>query len=217
MKKILIENIVKRIKTKIISEGALDKPILDLSRIIVSMFNTKKEGEFEYEIKRRGEDLLLNIIVELEKIENHNEPFEIYADAGFDELYFNITYDPQAFPSSMNDLVAEIKETVTHELEHIIQQNFEEDYINPYENDYGNKKKGEKFNYFVKKIEIPAFVKGLIKRANTKKMTLDSAMDEWYSENYRNFKNTSEWKEVKQIWMNWAKENLLKQKVKKFK
>jgi hypothetical protein len=42
-------------------------------------------------------------------------------------------------------------------------------------------------------------------------------MDQWYKENHRNFENENDWKDVKKIWMNWAKENLSKQKVKKFK
>lgn len=217
MKKILIENIVKRIKSKIISEGVLDKPILDMSRHIVEIFKNGYDSEFEYIIKRRGELLSINVLVEINSIENHNEPFEVYADAGPDDIYFKIIYNPYKFPSSMNDFVAEIKETVTHELEHIIQKNFEDDYINPYENDYEDKERSEKFNYFVKKIEIPAFVKGLIKRSKTKKITLDQAMEEWYSENYRNFENKNEWVDVKNIWMSWVKENLIKQNVKKFK
>ena len=69
----------------------------------------------------------------------------------------------------------------------------------------------------MKKNEIPAFVKGLIKRAKTKRITLDQAMDQWYKENHRNFESVNDWYDVKKVWMNFAKENLLKQKVKKFK
>lgn len=216
MKNLIIEKIVKKITKNILSEGSLDKPILDISREIIRLFKKEESDEFTYVFYRSGEEIQLLVDVNFEVVENHNEPFEVYGEAGYDELYVTITYDPQAFPFSMNDLVAEIKETITHELEHIVQQNFEDAYINPFESDYDQDKRGGKFNYFVKKNEIPAFVKGLIKRASTKKMSLDSVMDEWYKENHRNFENVNDWKDVKKIWMDWAKENLSKQKVKKF-
>jgi hypothetical protein len=217
MKNLIIEKIVKKITKNILSEGSLDKPILDISREVIRLFKNEESDEFTYVFYRSGEEIQLLVDVNFEVVENHNEPFEVYGEAGYDELYVTITYDPQAFPSSMNDLVAEIKETITHELEHIVQQNFEDTYINPFESDYDEDKRGGKYNYFLKKIEIPAFVKGLIKRSKTKRITLDQAMDQWYKENHRNFENENDWKDVKKIWMNWAKENLSKQKVKKFK
>jgi hypothetical protein len=217
MKNLIIEKIVKKITKNILSEGSLDKPILDISREVIRLFKNEESDEFTYVFYRSGEEIQLLVDVNFEVVENYNEPFEVRAEAAYDELYVTIIYDPEEFPSSMNDLVAEIKETITHELEHIIQQNFEDTYINPFESDYDQDKRGGKFNYFLKKIEIPAFVKGLIKRARTKKISLDMAMDEWYKVNHRNFENENDWKDVKKIWMNWAKENLSKQKVKKFK
>lgn len=217
MKNLIIEKIVKKITKNILSEGALDKPILDLSREVIKVFKKGESVEFPYIFYRSGEEIELIVEVTIEVVENHNEPFEVYAEAAYDELYVTIKYDPEAFPESMNDLVAEIKETITHELEHIIQQNFEDTYINPFESDYDEDKRGGKYNYFLKKNEIPAFVKGLIKRARTKKITLDQAMDEWYKENHRNFESEKDWKDVKKIWMDFAIENLAKQKVKKFK
>jgi hypothetical protein len=217
MKNLIIEKIVKKITKNILSEGSLDKPILDISREVIRLFKNEESDEFTYVFYRSGEEIQLLVDVNFEVVENYNEPFEVRAEAAYDELYVTIIYDPEEFPSSMNDLVAEIKETITHELEHIIQQNFEDTYINPFESDYDQDKRGGKFNYFLKKIEIPAFVKGLIKRSKTKRITLDQAMDQWYKENHRNFENENDWKDVKKIWMNWAKENLSKQKVKKFK
>lgn len=216
MKNLIIEKIVKKIKQNILSEGSLDKPILNISRIIISLFKKGKSSKFSYTFYRSGEEVDLDVKLKIQEVKNHNEPFEVRAAAEFDKLFFNIIYDPKAFPEVMNDLVAEVKETVTHELEHILQQNFEDTYINPKESDYEKDKRGGKYNYFLKKIEIPAFVKGLIKRARTKKITLDQAMDEWYKENHRNFESEKDWKEVKKVWMDFAKENLSKQKVKKF-
>lgn len=217
MKKLIIENIIKRITRNILSEGSLDEPIMNISRIVISLFKKGKSTEFPYIFYRSGEEVELTVKLKIKKVENHNEPFEVKGAAEFDKLFFTIIYDPSAFPEAMNDLVAEVKETTTHELEHILQQNFEDTYINPKESDYSEDQRGGQYNYFLKKIEIPAFVKGLIKRARTKKITLDQAMDEWYKENHRNFESVNDWYDVKRIWMNFAKENLAKQKVKKFK
>ena len=200
MKKFVIENLIKKIKNELINEGSLDKPILDLSREVIKVFKKGESVEFPYIFYRSGEEIELIVEVTIEVVENHNEPFEVYAEAAYDELYVTISYDPEAFPESMNDLVAEIKETITHVLEHIIQQNFEDTYINPFESDYDEDKRGGKYNYFLKKNEIPAFVKGLIKRAKTKRITLDQAMDQWYKENHRNFESINDWKNVKKIW-----------------
>jgi hypothetical protein len=123
-----------------------------------------------------------------------------------------ITYNPKNFPESMNDLVAEIKETVTHEMEHIGQQNFEDMEVNS--DDY----RGVNLYYLISKQEVPAYVKGLIKRAKTKKMTLNDTMEEWFGENKNNFESPEDdWEIVKTVWMDYARKMLEKEKVKKFK
>ena len=37
--------------------------------------------------------------------------------------------------------------------------------------------------YLISQEEIPAYVRGLIKRAKTKRMSLSDVMDEWFEEN----------------------------------
>jgi hypothetical protein len=62
--------------------------------------------------------------------------------------------------------------------------------------------------------EIPAYVQGLVTRAVYKKITLDQAMEEWHTENIKNFENSgkqgtekADWSRIKKAWMNWAKAN----------
>ena len=83
----------------------------------------------------------------------------------------------------MSDLVAEVKETIEHELEHVEQQNFE-DMEFEREDDIEDDEEYN-FKYLTSNIEIPAYVRGLIKRSNTKRMSLSDAMDEWFKENKR--------------------------------
>jgi hypothetical protein len=112
----------------------------------------------------------------------------------------------------MNDLVAEIKETVEHELEHIEQKNFE-DLSVPKED-----KKDDNLGYLTSSEEVPAYVRGLIKRSKTKRISLSDAMDEWFDENINKFDNPKrDWVKVKSIWMDYANKMRSKGQIKKFK
>ena len=63
------------------------------------------------------------------------------------------------------------------------------------------------FEYLTLSYEIPAFVQGLYKTAKTKKITLTQAIDEFLEEREAELTDKESAK-VKQIWTNWAKENL---------
>ena len=49
--------------------------------------------------------------------------YDIEAEADEDTMLITVQYDPTTFPQSMNDFIAEVKETLRHELEHIAQYN----------------------------------------------------------------------------------------------
>ena len=54
----------------------------------------------------------------------------------------------------------------------------------------------------------PAFVKGLIKRARTKNIPIETAMEEWFHENELHFDNPdTEWPIVRKTWVDWMKNN----------
>jgi hypothetical protein len=214
MKNIIIENIVKRISKKIISERKSDELSLNISRLIINKFKKKEDFEFEGIYFERGDDYAsFDLICKFVEDEELNEPFSVDAEADMQVMEIEITYNPKEFPKSMNDLVAEIKETVEHELEHIEQDNFEDMYVQ--DNEYD---KNDNFKYLTSNKEIPAYVRGLIKRAKTKKISLSDSMDEWFKENRRKFKNPKkEWPKVKEIWTDYAKKMREKEKVKKFK
>lgn len=213
MRQQLIENIVKRVSKKIISERKSDELSLNISRLIIKQFKKKEDFEFEGIYFERGDDYAsFDLICKFIEDKELNEPFSIDAEADMQVMEIEITYNPKEFPKSMNDLVAEIKETVEHELEHIEQDNFEDMYVQ--DNEYD---KEDNFKYLTSNKEIPAYVRGLIKRAKTKKITLSDAMDEWFKENRRKFKKPKEeWPKVKEIWMSHANEMRKKEKVKKF-
>ena len=213
-KSLIIENIVNKIKTQLLSERKTDELSLNISRLIIKQFKKKEDFVLEQIYFERGDEYaFFDLTCTFVEDEDFNEPFSISAEADMQEMELEITYRPDAFPKSMIDLVAEVKETVEHELEHIEQQNFEDMRFEK-QDDH----EGDNFKYLTSNEEVPAYVRGLIKRSRTKKISLSDAMDQWFKENKRKFKNpTKEWPKVKRIWMDYANEMRKKEKVKKFK
>jgi hypothetical protein len=218
MKKKLIENLIYRIKNKLINERKTDELSLKLSRMVINQF--KKDEDFElYDLTFERGDEYASFDFKCYFLEDVDldDPFSIHAEADMQEIYMEITFNPQHFPESMEDLVAEVKETIEHELEHVEQQNFEDMDIER-QDDIDDEDEEYKFKYLTSNVEIPAYVRGLIKRSNTKKISLSDAMEEWFKENKRKFKNPkTDWPKVKKVWTSYANEMRQKERVKKFK
>ena len=217
-KNLVIENIISKISKKIILERKSDELSMQLSREVIKHF--KKDKDFElYDLRfDRGDEYAVFDFkcYFLEDIDLE-DPFSIHAEADMEEIHIEITFNPQSFPKSMNDLVAEVKETIEHELEHVEQQNFE-DMEFERQDDIEDDEEEYNFKYLTSNVEIPAYVRGLIKRSKTKKMSLSDAMEEWFKENKRKFKNPkSDWPKVKKVWTSYANEMRPKERVKKFK
>jgi len=216
MKTQIIENLVSRVKKIILLERKSDELSYFLSRMVIDNFKDGKDFDLEGLYFERGDDYAsfdfkCSFIEDIEMDDN----FSIYAEADMQELEIQITFNPNYFPRSLNDLVAEVRETIEHELEHIEQQNFEDMEV---QDDEDTIEKDENFVYLTSNIEVPAYVRGLIKRSKVKKITLNQAMEEWFSENFRKFSDPeNEWPIVKKIWMDYAKKMRSLEKIKKFK
>lgn len=217
MREQIIESLISRIKKRLVTERKSDELSMKLSRMVIKQF--KKDEDFElYDLRfdRGDEYAVFDFKCYFLEDVDLEDPFSIHAEADMEEIFMEITFNPQHFPESMSDLVAEVKETIEHELEHVEQQNFE-DMEFEREDDIEDDEEYN-FKYLTSNIEIPAYVRGLIKRSNTKRMSLSDAMDEWFKENKRKFKNpATEWPRVKKVWMNYASEMRGKEKIKKFK
>ena len=217
MRQQIIESLIGRIKKRLVTERKTDELSLQLSRQVIKQF--KKDEDFELYGLRfdRGDEYAVFDFkcYFLEDIDL-DDPFSIHAEADMEEIYIEITFNPQSFPESMNDLVAEVKETIEHELEHVEQQNFED---MDFEREDDIKDDEEyNFKYLTSNVEIPAYVRGLIKRSKTKNISLSDSMEEWFKENKRKFKDSKkDWPRVKKVWMKYASEMRGKEKIKKFK
>jgi cytidyltransferase-like protein len=133
-------------------------------------------------------------------------PYLLDAAGGKNSIELVINYIPSSLPQSFNDLIAELKDTLRHELEHVGQENFEKGVkINPSKNDTDLSLP----EYLTLDYEIPAFIKGLIKKAKTKKITLGQAIDEFFLERAEEISYEEE-AYVKRKWAEWVKKNLPK-------
>ena len=206
-KNILIETIVK----KVINESVTDKVVKQIHRFLVNKFKSRKNATENFLLVRDGEEIEITVYFAIEEIEDFNHPFSIDAGSEWDEIDVLIEYRPDAFPKHMNDLSSELKETIEHEMEHVLQTFFEDKNV-PFEHTETN------LDYLISAQEVPAYVKGLIARARHKKISLDDAMEEWFKENRLKFDNPKEdWKIVKSKWMKYAKSARQKNQIKKFK
>jgi hypothetical protein len=212
-KKKILNEVIGRIKKQLVNERKTDELSLQISRIIIDAFKSKEDLEINNIYFEKGDEYAsFDLICKFIEDDDFDEPFSVNASADFQEMEIEVTFNPKEFPKSMNDLVAEIKETVEHELEHIEQNNFEYEHIED-----EHREEDLNLKYLTSKVEIPAYVRGLIKRAKTKKIKLEDAMDEWAIENKKKFTNfKKDWPKVKNIWMNFAIKMRKNQKVKKF-
>jgi hypothetical protein len=194
----------------ILLEGKFDSYALEISRTIVDAFKRGKNFKQSYEIQRAGDYAEFELQVRFFKRPKQDYSHSISGGGDMETLTLDIEYNPSMFPAAMNDLVAEVKETVVHELEHVGQQNFEDMFV-VNDNDFD-----DYYSYLTSNVEVPAYVKGLIKRAHTKRISLDAAMEEWHRDNILNFEHHKvDWAKVKQVWMDWATSN--KNNIKAFK
>ena len=133
-------------------------------------------------------------------------PYLLDAAGGKDNIELVINYIPSSLPQSFNDLIAELKDTLRHELEHVGQENFKKGVkIDPSKNDNDLSLP----EYLTLDYEIPAFIRGLNKKAKTKKITLGQAIDEFFLERAEELSYEEE-AYVKRKWAEWIKKNLPK-------
>ena len=200
-------NLTKGLKRKLY-EGRYDQEVLMQSRYIINLLKATLGREFEETTEGNMGDVEYELLINL--IPTDTEilgplPYVINAGADEDLIFIQINYNPDLFPDAYNGLVAEVKDALRHELEHLSQYYYGKE-VEPKGLDTDDM---PTFEYLTLDYEIPAFVQGLYKTAKTKKTTLTKAIDDFLAEREAELTD-GESSKVKQIWINWAKENLPK-------
>ena len=189
--------------------GSYDSETRIYSRYIINRlkdnFGTRYDEKIEGDLKgvKYIVDFKLNP-VKSEVLEY--SPYLVDAAGGKDGIELAINYETSSYPKYLNDLIAELKDALRHELEHVGQENFEKGIR------IGNVKNDNKldlYKYLTLDYEIPAFLRGLNKKAKTKKITLGQAIDEFFLERAEEISYKEE-AYVKRKWAEWIKKNLPK-------
>lgn len=206
-----------------------DEYVLIVSRDIVNAFKSGKARYRDiFDMYLDGEDAEVELDVKFVKRPNQEYAFSIAAGYGprtfskraGEALEVVVEYNEREFPSAMSAFVSEIKEMLEHEFEHVGQDNFDSMYVvsNRYDQPLAYPEDSPQapthYLYLTSNKEVPAYVKGLVKRARVNKTTLDQAMEDYYNDYKATFNlYKTDWNSVKNVWMSWWNAN--KDKLKK--
>ena len=189
--------------SKLIVEGRYDNLVTTLSRDIVNQMKSRKgtrNYQTMFDVERGDNTAEIDFTVKFKPRRDWEYAYETKGWTDGEQMEITLTFNPAAFPTSYSNLIPELKETLRHEIEHVAQSHFQDmKMIEP--------KTKAFYQYLLAPHEVAAFTKGLYKRAKTKRIAIDLAMDEWFDENVRNFSPSlkyNHWNIVKSAWLDYA-------------
>jgi hypothetical protein len=162
-------------------EGKYDRIVRQIVNDILSVFKTKKVGNYQlpddlretesyYDYSELGKGYSLNLSIK----ENEDvETFEVEGDLYYkdDVIDIEILVNPNSGNEILNDLVNELNEVVRHEIEHISQYD---------SGRRATKEPSDPFKYYTHKHEIGAQRAGFKKRARREKNDMESLVRNWF-------------------------------------
>jgi hypothetical protein len=181
-----------------------DSIVLIQSREIINNFKQNIGKRVSYISYFSIGDLDIDVDVEFiprKRLGRHS--YNIEAGACNDSVDMTIMYIPDRFPLSYNDFIAEVKEALRHEIEHVVQ-------LIKHKLEWEYQPTASFCQYLLLRHEVPAHIFGLYRRAKTKRQPLSLIIDEFMNEHYESFQTESEMERVKNVWMIWVKCNLPK-------
>ena len=216
-------NIIKKYINTILSEGRYDSVVTSASGDIINAFKAKKNYiKLEYELPYKNGWADVDFIIKFKKVkEGSFDPtykFDIDASIDFPDgnntkhiITIIIEYEPKNFEQKLSVLVAELKDTLRHEIEHVAQNLYDrpKDIKASLSDDY-DYMAIDTFDYLLKPEEISAFVQGLYKKAKVKKLPLDVVIDEYLNSLnfYEKQLTKTQINKIRNVWIKWAKSNI---------
>jgi hypothetical protein len=184
----------------LLNESKWDAPVRKMVRDMVTIIKNDDTGSW----------MLPSEISDEHEYSFHNVPgFQIYFDWDYEysleePYYLNGDYDndtdtmnvvlvinPKYFPQSMYNIVADLNDIIRHELEHHLQEwGYEEEEETGKTNKLG-------INYYLKKMEIPAEMKGFRRIVKLRKQPIEKVITDWF-ERHKNIHKFSE-KQLKKL------------------
>ena len=169
------------INESLIMEGKYDRIVRQIVNDILSVFKTKKVGNYQlpddlretesyYDYSELGKGYSLNLSIK----ENEDvETFEVEGDLYYkdDVIDIEILVNPNSGNEILNDLVNELNEVVRHEIEHILQ----------YQGGRRARKEvSDKYKYYTHKYELGAQKAGFKRRARREKNNMETLVRNWF-------------------------------------
>ena len=169
------------INESLIMEGKYDRIVRQIVNDILSVFKTKKVGNYQlpddlretesyYDYSELGKGYSLNLSIK----ENEDvETFEVEGDLYYkdDVIDIEILVNPNSGNEILNDLVNELNEVVRHEIEHILQYQGGRRAI---------KEVSDKYKYYTHKYELGAQKAGFKRRARREKNNMETLVRNWF-------------------------------------
>lgn len=202
--------------SNLLNEGRYDNVTNELTKEIIYAV---KKGVKKYRTRiRLFSRTFIDIIVKIKEMDNLKEPLvgghmELSPNRGeYKKMILDITVssNKQDFYTDLNKLVAELKNIIRHEIEHIAQDRFKSKERGSF---FSTKRRYpedlEYYEYLTEPYEVEAYVRGLYKKAKTMKEPLNILIDEFG--NYLESINIhpDEIKTVLNTWRDYAKRHLI--------
>ena len=176
-----------------------------VSVVSKDLFRAIKNNKEEYDnfIAFWDDDRELVISFKINRYKNLVRNFYIQAESSDNEIEGLIELNPLRVPESYNELLAEIKETLRHEIEHVCQ------FTNKNKEQYERFISVPFYRYLMLRHEVPAYVRGLYTRAKTEKKPLKEVIEHHFKMYNNHFQNEDEINEVRSVWYDYATNNKL--------
>lgn len=178
---------------RIIKESSItDNPVRQIVKSMVDIVKSRKTGTYYLpEDITDGEDMeynfkkipFFNIEFIYDENLNINEEYLIDGELYSEELTIAIKLilNPKHYPQNMYDIIADLNDVVSHELEHVFQEvgKRPKDEIDMYPTDI--KPQGK--DYYLQSHEIPAQFKGFRRVSKLRKEKIKKTLRDWFKRN----------------------------------
>ena len=202
----IVEELVFQIKEHLAERGSLilegvivessvtDRPVREIVRTLVNIIKSQETGThylpedisedgetFEYDFKKIPLfSIEFNYGIDHTVDGEYKIDGQIYDD---DTIKIDLIINPNNYPQSMYDIIADLNDVTAHEIEHIYQNAWErpDDEIDPFENNPDERPTGKE--YYKQPHEVPAELAGFRRINRLRKEPIEKTIRDWFNRN----------------------------------
>ena len=202
----IVEELVFQIKEHLAERGSLilegvivessvtDHPVREIVRTLVNIIKSQETGThylpedisedgetFEYDFKKIPLfSIEFNYGIDHTVDGEYKIDGQIYDD---DTIKIDLIINPNNYPQSMYDIIADLNDVTAHEIEHIYQNAWERpnDEIDPFEDNPDERPTGKE--YYKQPPEVPAELAGFRRINRLRKEPIEKTIRDWFNRN----------------------------------